>query len=95
MIMDVRPPAPAGADFDSIPGSLRISPGQLRSLLCYLPPNTKLVLYDKAAATHVDAGAEGVLLMTGIHAVYVVEESTGAWQTCVSRKSRQIELLPR
>jgi hypothetical protein len=46
---------------------------------------TGLVLYDKAAATRLDSGAESILLMTGIQAIYVREESPGAWDTCVSR----------
>jgi hypothetical protein len=46
---------------------------------------TRLVLYDKAAATGLDSGAESILLMTGIQAIYVREESPGAWDTCVSR----------
>jgi hypothetical protein len=78
MVMDLRPRMQVGTDFDSIPSSLRIPRGQLRGYFCYLPPNTRLVLYDKAAATRLDSGAESILLMTGIQAVYVLEESTGA-----------------
>jgi rhodanese-related sulfurtransferase len=94
MIMDLRPRTQAGADFDSIPGSLRIPPGHLRSYFCYLPPNTRLVLHDKAAATRLDSGAESILLMTGIQAVYVLEESTGAWNECVSGKGGRSSYFP-
>ena len=86
IIMDVRPRTRAGTDFDSLPGSLRIPPEHLRSYFCYLPPSTRLVLYDKAAAPRLDSGAESILLMTGILAVFVLEQSTGAWHGCVSRK---------
>ena len=95
MIMDLRPRAQAGADLDSFPGSLRITPGHLRSYFSYLPPKTRLVLYDKAATTRLDSGAENVLLITGIHAVYVLEESMGAWYAGVTGKRGSLEFLPR
>jgi hypothetical protein len=91
--MDVRPRAGEGEDFDSIPGSLQIPPEHLRSFLCYLPAETRLVLYDEAAATRLDQGAESMLLRTGIQAVYILEESNGALHACASRKSGPIELL--
>jgi rhodanese-related sulfurtransferase len=94
IIMDVRPRARAGADFDSIPGSLRIPPEHLRGYFCYLPPDTTLVLYGKAAATRLDSGAESILLMTGIQAVYVLEESTGAWHACFSRNGGPSSYFP-
>jgi hypothetical protein len=94
MIMDVRPRTRAGADFDSVPGSLRIPPGHLRSYFSYLPPNTRLVLRDKAAATRLDSGAESILLMTRIQAVYLLEESTGARHARVSRKGGRSSHFP-
>ena len=93
IVMDVRPRAGEGEDFDSIPGSLQIPPEHLRSFLCYLPAETRLVLYDEAAATRLDQGAESMLLRTGIQAVYILEESNGALHACASRKSGPIELL--
>jgi rhodanese-related sulfurtransferase len=93
MIVDLRPNTHAGADFDSIPGSLRIPPNHLRSYFCYLPPNTRLVLYDKSAVTRLDSSAESVLLMTGIRAVYVLEGGIGPWHACAARKRGTIELL--
>ena len=95
MIIDLRPNTHAGAYFDSIPGSLRIPPSHLRSYFCYLPPNTKLVLYDKSAVTRLDSSAESVLLMTGIQAVYVLEGGIGHWHAYAARKRRAMELLPK
>jgi rhodanese-related sulfurtransferase len=94
MIIDLRPNTHAGADFDSIPGSLRIPPSHLRSYFCYLPPNTRLVLYDKSAVTRLDSRAESALLMTGIQTVYVLEGGIGSWHACAARKRGTIELLP-
>ena len=94
MIMDLRPGTHSGADFESIPCSLRIPPGHLRSYFCYLPPNTRLVLYDKSAVCRLDSSAESVLLMTGIRAVYVLEGGIGPWHACAARKRGTIELLP-
>jgi rhodanese-related sulfurtransferase len=95
IIIDLRPCTQAGADFDSIPGSLRIPPGHLRSYFPYLPPNTRLVLHDKAAPTRLDSGAESILLMTGIRAVYVLEESMGSWHERATGKRGSLEFLPR
>jgi hypothetical protein len=95
MIMDLRPGTHSGADFESIPCSLRIPPGHLRSYFCYLPPKTRLVLYDKAAVTHLDSRAESILLMTGIQTIYVLGESIGASDTCLTRKRGPTESLPR
>jgi rhodanese-related sulfurtransferase len=95
MIIDLRPSTDAGADFDSIPGSLRIPPEQLRSYFCYMPPDTRLVLYDKDTVTRLDSKAESALLMTGIHAVYILIGGICAWHTCVTHKRGSMELLPR
>jgi len=95
MIIELCPNTHAGADFDSIPGSLRIPPSRLRSYFCYLPPNTRLVLYDKSAVTRLDSSTESVLLMTGIQAVYVLEEGIGPWHAYAARKRGAMELLPK
>ena len=86
MIIDLSPKTHADADFDGIPGSLRIPPAQLRRYFWYLPPKIRLVLHDKSAVTRLDSRAENVLLMIGIQAVYVLEESIGPWHACVARK---------
>ena len=95
MIIDLRSNTHAGADFDSIPGSLRIPPSHLRSYFFYLPPNTRLVLYDKSVVTRLDSSAESVLLMAGIQAVYVLEGGIGLWHACAARKRGAMELLPK
>ena len=95
IIIDLRPSTDAGADFDSIPGSLRIPPEQLRSYFCYMPPDTRLVLYDKVPVTRLDPKAESALLMTDIHAVYILVGSICAWQACATRKRGAMELLPK
>lgn len=94
MIIDLRPSTDAAADFDSIPGSLRIPPKQLRSYFCYMPPSTRLVLYDKVTVTRLDSRAESALLVTGIHAVYILVGGICAWQACVTRKKGAMDLLP-
>jgi hypothetical protein len=83
IIFDMRPRERAGEDLDSIPGSLRIPPEHLTSYFCYLPPNTRLVLYDGRAGACLDSGAESSLMMAGIQAVYILEEFTGPWHACV------------
>jgi rhodanese-related sulfurtransferase len=83
MIIDLRPHMQAGEGFESIPGSLQIPPMHLSAYLSYLPPNTRLLLCDGAAA-RLDTGAESFLLKIGIEAVYILEESTGTWQACVN-----------
>ena len=94
MIIDLRPSTDAAADCDSIPGSLRIPPKQLRSYFCYMPPSTRLVLYDKVTVTRLDSRAESALLVTGIHAVCILVGGICAWQACVTRKKETMELLP-
>ncbi len=91
MIIDLRPNTHADADFDGIPDSLRIPPAQLRRYFCYLPPKTRLVLYDKSAVTRLDSRAENVLLMIGIQAVYILQGGIGPWHACAARKSGGIE----
>ena len=73
MIIDLRPNTHAEADFGNIPGSLRIPPMHLKGYFCYLPPSTRLVLYDPCAITRLDSRAENALLMIGIQVVYVLE----------------------
>jgi hypothetical protein len=68
-----RPNSHAEADLGSIPGSLRIPPMHLKGYFCYLPPSTRLVLYDPCAITRLDSRAENALLMIGIQVVYVLE----------------------
>ena len=84
IIMDLRPATQAEGDFESIPGSLRITPGHLRSYFRYLPPRTTLVLYGKAVATRLEAEAENLLLKTGIQAVYILEETAASGDACAN-----------
>jgi rhodanese-related sulfurtransferase len=93
IVIDLSPKTHADADFEGIPGSLRIPPAQLRRYFWYLPPNTRLVLYDIFAVTRLDSRAENVLLMTGIQAVYVLEGGIGPRHACAARKRGAIELL--
>jgi rhodanese-related sulfurtransferase len=94
MIIDLRPSTHAETDFDRIPGSLRISPRELRSYFCYLPPHTRLALYDETAVTSLDSKAEDVLLTIGIPAVYVLEANKCARHAYAKGKTGVIELLP-
>lgn len=95
MIIDLRPNTLAEADCDSIPGSLRIPPRQLRRYICYLPPNTRLVLYDKTPLIRLDSRAEGALLMIGTPAVYVLEGIDCVWHANATRKSEGVEPIPK
>ena len=88
IILDLGPRTPAGGDFEGVPGLLRITPNLLRSYVRYLPPRTTLVLYGIAAATRLDAEAEGLLLRTGTQAVYILEETASSIDACSTHAAR-------
>lgn len=95
MTIDLRPHTLAEAHCDSIPGSLRIPLRQLGRFICHLPPNTRLVLYDKTPVIRLDSRAESALLMIGIPAVYVLEGIDCAWHAHATPKKGAIEPLPK
>ncbi len=85
-------PANGARRDDDIPEALVVERPQLTGILLWLPPGSKLVLYEESDLTRFDRSTETVLLSFGINTVYFLAGGIEAWRS--QRQSQPAETLP-
>jgi len=63
-----------------IPDALRMARGDLTCVLLWLPPGSKLVVYEDRNLEPFDSRTESILSSFGIRTVYFLEGGLAAWQ---------------
>ena len=79
IIVDLRPFKECEID-DGVPDALRVAREELTRILLWLPPESKLIVYEERGLKPFDLLTESILLSFGVTTIYFLQGGIASWR---------------